>query len=184
MNPRTLLPLIALVVACGPEPPPNNPVPPPPTGPVATTPPPATTTTAAPTTTTTTTAAPPPLDHAALLTALTTARAKGMKPEGGIFGGPVQAGGAHDHPFQLAAHRCYSVVAVGIGVTEVDINIVGQLGPIPEQVLSQDNDTGSQAVLGPDGNCFKNPLPVGGPAKIRLKATAGSGQVYGQLLVK
>jgi hypothetical protein len=39
-------------------------------------------------------------------------------------------------------------------------------------------------VLGGKGNCFKNPLPIGGPAKVVMRATGGSGMAIGQLYSK
>jgi hypothetical protein len=117
------------------------------------------------------------------LTALASAETRGMSPEGGAFAGNFQQGQTLEQPFNIEPGKCYTVVGVGVGITELDIQIVGQLGPMT-QVLAQDNQTGAQAVVGSAGNCFKNPLPVGGPAKVVMKATGGTGIAVAQIYKK
>ena len=95
-----------------------------------------------------------------------------------------QQGQIHEQPFQLQPGKCYSAVGVGIGLTELDIAIVISQPPAPEYVAAQDQTTGPQAVLGGRNNCFRNPLPVGAAAKVRITATAGSGIVMAQLYSK
>jgi hypothetical protein len=56
--------------------------------------------------------------------------------------------------------------------------------PLPPATLAQDQGTGPQAVLGGNGQCFKNPLPVGGPAKVVMTATGGSGLAMAQIFSK
>lgn len=109
----------------------------------------------------------------------------GMQPDGGAFAGQFSQGQILEQPFNIQPGKCYSVVAVGIGITELDVMIQVQPVPaFPAQTLAQDNMSGAQAVLGGKGNCFKNPLPVGGPAKVVMKATGGSGMAIGQLYSK
>lgn len=117
------------------------------------------------------------------LTALASAETRGMSPEGGAFAGNFQQGQTLEQPFNIEPGKCYTVVGVGVGITELDIQIVGTLGPVT-QVLAQDNQTGAQAVVGSAGNCFKNPLPVGGPAKVVMKATGGTGLAVAQIYKK
>ncbi|HHH11422.1 MAG TPA: hypothetical protein ENK23_05040 [Sorangium sp.] len=104
-----------------------------------------------------------------------------MSPDGSAFAGQFQQGQTLEQPFQLQAGRCYTAVGVGVGITELDIQIVSNQPPIPPQVLAQDNTQGPQAVLGGGGNCFRNPLPVGGAAKLVVRATGGSGTALVQL---
>jgi hypothetical protein len=149
---------------------------------------PATATTPAPAGTSATSSATPIAPAAAAiatpaLTALASAETRGMSPEGGAFAGNFQQGQTLEQPFNIEPGKCYTVVGVGVGITELDIQIVGSLGPMT-QVLAQDNQTGPQAVLGSGGNCFKNPLPVGGPAKVVMKATGGSGLAVAQIYKK
>ena len=117
------------------------------------------------------------------LTALASAETRGMSPEGGAFAGNFQQGQTLEQPFNVEPGKCYTVVGVGVGITELDIQIVGQLGPM-SQVLAQDNQQGPQAVVGSAGNCFKNPLPVGGPAKVVMTATGGTGIAVAQIYKK
>jgi hypothetical protein len=105
----------------------------------------------------------------------------GMTEDGGAFGATFAEGQIHEHPFQIQPGRCYSVVGLGVGITELDVEIVVQQPPAPEWVAAVDGSSGPHAVLGGNGNCFKNPFPVGAPAKIRLKATGGSGVAVAQL---
>jgi hypothetical protein len=120
-----------------------------------------------------------------ILTAMAQAEVQGMQPDGQAFAGQFQPGQTLEQPINIQPGKCYSVIAVGMGVTEVDIQLVAQPAPqIPATVLAQDSTSGAQATLGGRGNCFKNPLPIGGPGKVILKATAGQGLVIGQVYVK
>jgi hypothetical protein len=150
---------------------------------------PATTGTAPATTGTAATSSATPIAPAAAaiatpaLTALASAETRGMSPEGGAFAGNFQQGQTLEQPFNIEPGKCYTVVGVGVGITELDIQIVGTLGPV-SQVLAQDNQQGPQAVVGSAGNCFKNPLPVGGPAKVVMTATGGTGLAVAQIYKK
>ena len=132
------------------------------------------------------TAIPPALAAGAspLLAQLSTAKTAGMRPDSAALAANCQQGQTIEHPFQIQPGRCYAVVGVGVGITELDIQIVLHQPPLPAYVAAQDQDSGPQAVLGGSGNCFKNPLPVGGPAKVIIKATGGSGMVMAQVFSK
>ncbi len=158
---------------------------PPATGPVGTAPPPAST------------GAPPagsgggqaqPINAAMatpLITALAQSEVQGMQPEGGAFAGQFQEGQTLEQPFNIQPGKCYSVVAVGgPGITELDAQIVFQIPPAPPAVLAQDNASGPNATVGGKGACFKNPFPIGGPAKAIIRATRGGGLAGGQIYVK
>jgi hypothetical protein len=119
-----------------------------------------------------------------VLTAMAAAEVQGMQPEGGAFAAQFQPGQTFEQPFNMQGGKCYAVIGVGLGITELDIQIVAQQPPLPAVVLSQDNTTGSNATLGGKGACFKNPLPIGGPAKVILKATGGQGIGVAQIYVK
>jgi hypothetical protein len=118
-----------------------------------------------------------------VLTALASQHTRGMQPDGQAITIQLQQGQAHEQPIQLEANRCYTVVGVGLGVSELDIQIAAQPLPmVPPQVLAQDNTQGPQAVLGGSGQCWRNLAPLPVPGKLIVKATAGSGgamvQVY------
>ena len=119
-----------------------------------------------------------------ILTGLAAQQVKGMQPDGSAFAGQFQQGQTLEQPFQIQPGRCYAVVGVGIGITELDVSIVIHQPPLPPYVAAQDQGTGPQAVLGGGGNCFKNPLPVGGPAKVIMKATGGGGLAMAQIYSK
>jgi hypothetical protein len=119
-----------------------------------------------------------------VLQGLATQEAPGMKPDGGPFAGQFAEGQTLEQPFNISPGKCYTVVGVGIGIQELDIQLVAQPLPnAPPIPLAQDSTTGPQATLGGKANgCWKNPTPLGGPGKVILKATKGAGlgmaQVY------
>ena len=120
-----------------------------------------------------------------VLTAMAASEVQGMQPDGGAFAGQFQEGQTLEQQFNIQPGKCYSVVGVGIGIQELDLQIAAQPVPnLPPTVLAQDNSSGPNATLGGKGNCFKNPLPVGGPAKVIVKATKGSGMAVAQIYVK
>jgi len=109
----------------------------------------------------------------------------GMAADGAPIAASFQPGQTFEQPIQLQPGRCYGVIAVGLPMlTEVDVQIVTHQPPLPPTVLQQDSTTGPNASIGQGGTCFKNPLPVGGPAKLVIRATAGQGVVMAQLFVK
>ncbi|AUX22189.1 hypothetical protein SOCEGT47_026900 [Sorangium cellulosum] len=119
-----------------------------------------------------------------VLTAMAASEVQGMQPEGSAFAGQFQDGQTLEQPFNIQAGKCYSVIGVGLGVQELDLQIVAQPAPmLPPVVLAQDSTTGPNATLGGKGQCFKNPLPVGGPAKAIMRVR-GSGVAVAQIYVK
>lgn len=119
-----------------------------------------------------------------ILTAMAASEVQGMQPEGGAFAGQFQDGQTLEQPFNIQPGKCYAIIGVGIGVQELDLQIVAQPAPmLPPVVLAQDNTTGPNATLGGKGQCFKNPLPVGGPAKAVMRVR-GSGLAVAQIYVK
>jgi len=121
-----------------------------------------------------------------VLTAMAANETRGMSPEGGAFAGQFQQGQTLEQPFNIEPGKCYTVVGVGLGITELDIQIVMQppIPGAPPVPLAQDNQTGPNATLGGGGNCFKNALPIGGPGKVIVKATGGSGIALAQIYKK
>lgn len=144
-----------------------------------------TTTTAPPPTQGTGNATPIPPAAAALASPLLRELARkelqGATEDGSAFAGQFMQGQVLEQPIQIQPGRCYSVVGIGIGITELDIELVIHQPPAPEFVAAQDQTTGPQAVLGPGQNCFRNPLPVAGPGKVRLRATGGNGIALAQV---
>jgi len=108
-----------------------------------------------------------------------------MQADGQPFAGQFQQGQTLEQAINIQPGKCYAVVGVGAGIQELDIQLVAQPAPmLPPTVLAQDQGSGPNATLGGKGNCFKNPLPIGGPGKVILKATSGSGMAAAQVFVK
>ena len=118
-----------------------------------------------------------------VMTAMAQSEVAGMQPEGGAFAAQFQDGQTFEQAFNIQPGKCYSVIGVGLGLQELDIQLVAQQPPLPAVVLAQDSTTGANATLGGKGQCFKNPLPLGGPAKVILKAR-GQGIAIAQIYVK
>jgi len=108
-----------------------------------------------------------------------------MQREGGTIAGQFKEGQILEQPVQLLPNKCYTVLAVGAGISEMDITLIATT-PIPgaSPVLAQDSGSGSNAALGGGGQCYKWSLPVGVNAKYVLKATRGEGVAAAQLYVK
>lgn len=111
-------------------------------------------------------------------------QAPGAQAVGGsALAGNFQAGQCLEVQVQLDPSKCYTAVGQG-APSELDVQLVAPLpGPFA-QAFAQDNMQGSTAVLGGGGNCFR---PVGFmaiPAKLVIKATAGSGPAAVQLYAK
>jgi hypothetical protein len=121
-----------------------------------------------------------------LLMGLGASEAQGAQPDGGPFAGQFQEGQSLEQPINVQPGKCYTVVAVGMGVQQLDVQIVAQPAPMfPPTVLAQSQGAGPTATVGGKANgCFKNPLPFGGPAKVVLKATRGAGMAAAQVYVK
>ena len=129
-----------------------------------------------------------PLPMAAMLTpglqAIAASDAQGMAADGQSFAGQFQEGQTLEQPLNIQAGKCYTIVAIGAGIQQLDIQLVAQQAPLPAMVLAQSNTTGAQASLGGKGQCFRNPLPIGGPGKVVIKATRGAGMAAAQVFVK
>ena len=111
--------------------------------------------------------------------------APGMAPDGPMVAGQFKLGEVLAQPIQLLAGKCYTVIAVGTGITEVGITLEA-LTPLPGSAstfLAEDRETGPRAALGGRGNCFKI-TSLGMNARFVIKAGLGSGVAAGQVYVK
>ena len=108
-----------------------------------------------------------------------------MMPEGPTIAGQFAEGQTLEQPVQLLPGKCYTVLAVGAGIQEMDIQLIA-VTPLPNIAgpLAQDTGGGASASLGGRGNCFKWTWPVGINAKYVLRATRGQGIAAGQFYVK
>jgi len=121
-----------------------------------------------------------------ILQGLAASETPGMQPDGSSFAAQFQEGQVLEQPINIQAGKCYSVIGAGVGIQQLDIQLVLHAAPLPPQVLAQSTaGQGGTAVLGGKANgCFKNPLPVGGPGKVIVKATRGSGMAAAQVYIK
>lgn len=107
-------------------------------------------------------------------------KTRGMNPEGQVLAGNFQQGQILEQDFTIQPGKCYAAVGVGLmGVTELDIII-----QVQGQAVAQDQETGPQATVGGNPNCYRNPAPMGVPAKLVLKVSAGQGMAAAQLYSK
>jgi hypothetical protein len=120
-----------------------------------------------------------------LLLPLQQQEAPGMQAEGQAFAGQFQEGQTLEQPLTLQPGKCYTVVAIGAGIQELDAMIAAQpLPQLPATPLAQDNASGAQATVGGKGSCFRNAAPLAVPAKVIIKATRGAGSAVAQVYVK
>lgn len=119
------------------------------------------------------------------LSAFAKQEAAGMQPDGPVVAAQFGEGQTLEQQTQLLPGKCYTVLAVGAGIQEMDITLIA-LTPLPgmNPVLAQDSGGGASASLGGRGNCFKWQWPVGINAKYVLKATRGGGVAAGQIYMK
>jgi hypothetical protein len=105
----------------------------------------------------------------------------GMTEDGPAFAGQFLQGQVLEQSIQIQPGRCYTVVGLGVGITELDLEIVAGQEGYPEFVAASDSTTGPQAVLGGGETCFKNSTPFGAPMRVRMRATGGSGMALAQI---
>jgi len=109
----------------------------------------------------------------------------GAKPMGGLMACMFQQGQQLSKQIQMQPGKCYTIVGAGAGVSELDIQVVA-VTPIPGMapVLAQDQETGPQAVVGKDPNCYKWALPMAGTVNVVMTAKAGAGPAAAQVFEK
>jgi hypothetical protein len=105
--------------------------------------------------------------------------APGMTPEGDVAKGTLAEGGHVGFIANLDASKCYTIVAYGAGVTDLDIHLLAP--PLYNFLAAQDGMTGPAAAIGaePRAMCPIVPMPV--PYKVDLHAKKGGGPVAAQL---
>lgn len=108
----------------------------------------------------------------------------GMSPDGQSVVASFMQGQYHEMDFQLQPGRCYTVVGVGMGVHELDIQVITNQPPAPAATLAQDDRTGPHSVVGGAGRCHQSQSPIPLAVKIRTTATTGSGIVMVQVYSK
>jgi hypothetical protein len=105
-------------------------------------------------------------------------QAPNMQPEGARQDLQVAAGGSASTSFQLQGGKCYTILAVGQGVTAYDLALLLPLMPAPVQTSVTNQPNGSLG-NGSGAICPLTPLPI--PYQVRVNAKTGSGTVSIQL---
>jgi hypothetical protein len=107
-----------------------------------------------------------------------------MQRDGGITAANFQEGQVMTQPINLQPGKCYTIVAVGIGIQEVDIRLVASIQGFSQE-LATDKGNGAQASLGGKGNCYRSPVPaVALPAQWMVRASKGAGLAAAAVYVK
>ncbi|MCW5833761.1 MAG: hypothetical protein KIS78_15265 [Labilithrix sp.] len=119
------------------------------------------------------------------LTVFANTEAPGMAQEGPTIAGNFQEGQTLESAFTFQPGKCYTVVAVGAGIQNIDIEMQ-YVTPLPgiAPSIGKDSQTGSQASIGGKGNCLKPLSPFPANAKFIVRATKGAGVAAAQLYVK
>lgn len=119
------------------------------------------------------------------LTAYANTEAPGMNKEGTPLAGNFQQGQTLEQTFTLTPGKCYTVVAAGVGVTDVNITM-SYVTPLPGLApqFAQDSTTTPNASIGGKGKCIKPISPIPAQAKYTVSANKGAGVIAAQLYSK
>jgi hypothetical protein len=119
------------------------------------------------------------------LTVFANTEAPGMTKEGATVAGNFQEGQTLEGTFSFQPGKCYTVVAVGAGITEIDLEMQ-YVTPIPGLApsIGKDGQKGPQASIGGKGNCLRPISPFPANAKFIVRASKGAGVAAAQLYVK
>ncbi len=111
--------------------------------------------------------------------------APGMTKEGAPIAGNFQAGQTLEQAFTFQPGKCYTVIAQGVGISELDLEMQ-YVTPLPglNPSIGKDAQKGAQASIGGKGNCLKPLSPFPTNAKFIVKATTGAGVAAAQLYSK
>jgi hypothetical protein len=116
--------------------------------------------------------------------------APGMAKEGNLVAGSFQQGQTLEGTFTMAPGKCYTIVASGLGVQQVDVAaFTAPPPPVPPvqfgTAKGTTTPTGSQAILGGKANCLKLAfVPMAVPAKFVITAVRGQGMAAVQVFSK
>ncbi len=109
---------------------------------------------------------------------------RGMAADGPATVASFMQGQIYEQEFTMQPGRCYTVVGVGMGVHELNIEVLVNQPPLPATVIAQDDRSGPQSVVGGAGQCRTSQSPVPLPVKVRTTAATGSGIVMVQVYSK
>jgi len=112
-------------------------------------------------------------------------QAPGMQKEGAPIAGNFQTGQTLESQFSFQPGKCYTLLANGVGVTQVDLEMQ-YVTPVPglSPQVGKSSTRGAQANIGAGSGCLKPLSPFPANAKYIVKATAGAGVISAQLFSK
>jgi hypothetical protein len=108
--------------------------------------------------------------------------APGMSTDGQVAKGNLSEGGHIDFVVNMDPSKCYTIVAYGAGVVDLDVNLLAP--PLYNFLAGQDGMAGPTAVIGAAPKPMCPIIPMAVPYKIDLHAKKGGGQVAAQLFSK
>lgn len=108
--------------------------------------------------------------------------APGMSPDGPVAKGNLAEGGHIGFIANMDPSRCYTVVAYGAGVLDLDVNLLAP--PLYNFLAGSDGMAGPTAVIGGSGKPMCPIIPAAVPYKVDLYAKRGGGPVAAQLYSK
>jgi hypothetical protein len=108
-----------------------------------------------------------------------------MTKDGPGVAGSFQDGQTLEGTFTFEPGKCYTLVAAGIGPTQVELEMQ-YVTPIPgiAPSIATSKPTGPHASIGGKGTCLKPLSPMAAPAKFILRAKGGAGLAAAQLYSK
>jgi len=108
--------------------------------------------------------------------------APGMTPEGQVAKGNLTEGQHIGFVTNLDPNRCYTIIAYGAGVQDMDVNLLAP--PLYNFLAAQDGMAGPTAVIGAGSKPMCPLIPMSVPWKIDLFAKKGAGPVAAQVYSK
>ncbi len=108
--------------------------------------------------------------------------APGMTADGQVAKGNLAEGGHVVFLANLEPSRCYTLVAYGAGVADLDLNLLAP--PLYNILAGQDGMAGPTAVIGAAPRPMCPILPIAVPYKIDIHAKRGGGPVAAQVYSK
>ena len=108
--------------------------------------------------------------------------APGMTAEGQVARGNLIEGGHIGFVTNMEPSKCYTIVAFGAGVSDLDINLLAP--PFYNFLTGQDAMSGDTAVIGASPRPICPVVPIAVPYKVDLYARRGGGAVAAQVYSK
>lgn len=121
----------------------------------------------------------------ALLGTVAASQAPGMQKDGPGVAGQFAEGQVLEGQFQLVPGKCYTLVAAGVGIQQLDVEMF-YTTPIPglNPSIGKGTPSGATTTMGGGANCLKPLSPMAAPAKFVVRATKGAGLAAAQLYSK